>query len=248
MLLSSHDAATADNRGVERSHVRGASIGRFLTDVVSQVRFALQQEGELVSLVERMQDRYQKGLAQQAPQVRAGDWGAGSGGARLWSADLAVSAYAVGNSSRVSSVAVLRPPMTPVASGRWPHCATAGVHTTAECRPAMQVVPVRRWTPKQTAQHENQRQRQDKRHAERVQHRQGHRLEQRSFDALQRQDREVHDGDDRFTEYRGPAVLDRRIAHYIQALIGGQIATAGLTRFAQSAHGSFDADDRAISD
>ena len=36
--------------------MRGASIGRFLTDVVSQVRFALQQEGELVSLVERMQD------------------------------------------------------------------------------------------------------------------------------------------------------------------------------------------------
>ena len=55
---------------LEKSKVRGASAGRLLTDVVSLVRFALQQEGELVPHAERVQARYQNWLAQQANHGR----------------------------------------------------------------------------------------------------------------------------------------------------------------------------------
>jgi type I restriction enzyme R subunit len=50
---------------LERSKVRGAGAERLLTDIVSLVRFALQQEGELVPHVERVQTRFQSWLAQQ---------------------------------------------------------------------------------------------------------------------------------------------------------------------------------------
>lgn len=55
---------------LERSKVRGASAGRLLTDVVSLVRFALRQEGELVPHQERVQERFQNWLAQQANRGR----------------------------------------------------------------------------------------------------------------------------------------------------------------------------------
>lgn len=56
---------------LDASKVRGASAGRLLTDVVSLVRFALHQEGELVSHTERVQARYENWLAQQANKGRA---------------------------------------------------------------------------------------------------------------------------------------------------------------------------------
>ena len=56
---------------LERSKVRGASAGRMLTDVVSLVRFALHQDPELVPHAERVQERYQNWLAQQANKGRA---------------------------------------------------------------------------------------------------------------------------------------------------------------------------------
>lgn len=56
---------------LEKSKVRGASAGRLLTDVVSLVRFALHQDGELIPHAERVQARYQSWLVQQANQGRA---------------------------------------------------------------------------------------------------------------------------------------------------------------------------------
>jgi type I restriction enzyme R subunit len=56
---------------LERSKVRGASAQRLLTDVVSLVRFALHQEGELVPHVERVRARFDGWLAQQEAQGRA---------------------------------------------------------------------------------------------------------------------------------------------------------------------------------
>jgi len=56
---------------LEKSKVRGASAGRLLTDVVSLVRFALDQDNELVPHEERVQARYQTWLALQANGGRA---------------------------------------------------------------------------------------------------------------------------------------------------------------------------------
>ena len=56
---------------LERSKVRGASASRLLTDVVSLVRFAMHQEGELVPHAERVQARFQNWLAQQANTGRS---------------------------------------------------------------------------------------------------------------------------------------------------------------------------------
>jgi type I restriction enzyme R subunit len=56
---------------LEQSKVRGASAGRLLTDVVSLVRFALHQEGELVPHSDRVNSRYVAWLAQQSNQGRA---------------------------------------------------------------------------------------------------------------------------------------------------------------------------------
>jgi type I restriction enzyme R subunit len=50
---------------LEKSKVRGAGAERLLTDVVSLVRFALHQDGELVPHAERVQNRFQSWLAQQ---------------------------------------------------------------------------------------------------------------------------------------------------------------------------------------
>jgi type I restriction enzyme R subunit len=51
---------------LETSRVRGASAERLLTDIVSLVRFALQQDGELVPHADRVRQRFQDWLAQQA--------------------------------------------------------------------------------------------------------------------------------------------------------------------------------------
>jgi type I restriction enzyme R subunit len=56
---------------LEASKVRGASAGRLLTDVVSLVRFALHQEGELVPHSERVQKRYLDWLSQQSNKGRS---------------------------------------------------------------------------------------------------------------------------------------------------------------------------------
>src|SRR5438093_3812793 len=56
---------------LEKSKVRGASAQRLLTDIVSLVRFALHQDGELVPHAERVHERYQTWLAQQANKGRA---------------------------------------------------------------------------------------------------------------------------------------------------------------------------------
>ena len=50
---------------LEKSKVRGAGAERLLTDVVSLVRFALHQDGELVPHTERVRARFQSWLAQQ---------------------------------------------------------------------------------------------------------------------------------------------------------------------------------------
>lgn len=55
---------------LEKSKVRGASAGRLLTDIVSLVRFALHQEGELVPHVERVQSRFESWIAQQENRGR----------------------------------------------------------------------------------------------------------------------------------------------------------------------------------
>src|SRR5262249_44157061 len=56
---------------LEKSKVRGASAGRLLTDIVSLVRFALHQEGELVPHADRVRERYENWLAQQTNKGRA---------------------------------------------------------------------------------------------------------------------------------------------------------------------------------
>ncbi|XXY17163.1 type I restriction-modification enzyme R subunit C-terminal domain-containing protein [Sorangium sp. So ce216] len=55
---------------LERDKVRGAGAGRLLTDVVSLVRFALHQEEELVPFRERVQERFELWMTQQANQGR----------------------------------------------------------------------------------------------------------------------------------------------------------------------------------
>jgi len=55
---------------LEKSKVRGASAGRLLTDVVSLVRFALHQENELVPHAQRVQQRFENWIAQQANKGR----------------------------------------------------------------------------------------------------------------------------------------------------------------------------------
>jgi len=55
---------------LEKSKVRGASGERLLTDIVSLVRFALQQDGELVPYPDRVGERYQHWLAQQLNRGR----------------------------------------------------------------------------------------------------------------------------------------------------------------------------------
>jgi type I restriction enzyme R subunit len=56
---------------LEKSKVRGASGQRLLTDIVSLVRFALHQEGELVPHADRVRERYEEWLAQQENKGRA---------------------------------------------------------------------------------------------------------------------------------------------------------------------------------
>jgi type I restriction enzyme R subunit len=55
---------------LEKSKVRGVSGERLLTDIVSLIRFALRQEGELVPHADRIRDRYQHWLAQQVNMGR----------------------------------------------------------------------------------------------------------------------------------------------------------------------------------
>jgi type I restriction enzyme R subunit len=55
---------------LEKSKVRGASAQRLLTDIVSLVRFALHQDGELIPHADRVHQRYHHWLAQQANQSR----------------------------------------------------------------------------------------------------------------------------------------------------------------------------------
>jgi len=56
---------------LKASKVRGASAGRLLTDVVSLVRFALQLDDELVPHADRVEERFERWLAQQANTGRA---------------------------------------------------------------------------------------------------------------------------------------------------------------------------------
>jgi type I restriction enzyme, R subunit len=56
---------------LEKSKVRGASGQRLLTDIVSLVRFALHQEGELVPHADRVHQRFEEWLSQQENQGRA---------------------------------------------------------------------------------------------------------------------------------------------------------------------------------
>jgi type I restriction enzyme R subunit len=56
---------------LEKSRVRGASASRLLVDVVSLVRFALEQDGELVPHGERVRERFDRWLGQQENQGRA---------------------------------------------------------------------------------------------------------------------------------------------------------------------------------
>ena len=55
---------------LEKSKVRGASAQRLLTDMVSLVRFALHQDGELVPYADRVRERFQQWLAQQQNKGR----------------------------------------------------------------------------------------------------------------------------------------------------------------------------------
>lgn len=55
---------------LEKSKVRGASAQRLLTDIVSLVRFALHRDGELVPHADRVRERYESWLAQQANKGR----------------------------------------------------------------------------------------------------------------------------------------------------------------------------------
>jgi len=56
---------------LEASKVRGASAKKLLTDIVSLVRYALHQEGELVPHADRVQRRFDTWLGQQGNQGRA---------------------------------------------------------------------------------------------------------------------------------------------------------------------------------
>lgn len=55
---------------LEKSKVHGASAQRLLTDIVSLVRFALHQDGELIPHADRVRERFQNWLAQQANKGR----------------------------------------------------------------------------------------------------------------------------------------------------------------------------------
>jgi len=55
---------------LEKSKVRGAAAQRLLTDIVSLVRFALHQDGELVPHADRVHERFQNWLAQQENKGR----------------------------------------------------------------------------------------------------------------------------------------------------------------------------------
>jgi type I restriction enzyme, R subunit len=55
---------------LEKSKVRGASPQRLLTDIVSLVRFALHQDGELVPHADRVREKFQNWLVQQANKGR----------------------------------------------------------------------------------------------------------------------------------------------------------------------------------
>ena len=55
---------------LERDKVRGAGAGRLLTDVVSLVRHALGQEEELWPFAERVGERFDRWMAQQASRGR----------------------------------------------------------------------------------------------------------------------------------------------------------------------------------
>jgi type I restriction enzyme R subunit len=55
---------------LEKSKVRGASAQRLLTDIVSLVRFALQQDDELVPHADRVRERFQRWLSQQTSKGR----------------------------------------------------------------------------------------------------------------------------------------------------------------------------------
>ena len=50
--------------------MRGASGKRLLTDIVSLVRFALHQDDELVPYAERVRERFESWMAQQANRGR----------------------------------------------------------------------------------------------------------------------------------------------------------------------------------
>ena len=56
---------------LEKSRVRGASAGRLLVDVVSLVKFALHQEGELVPHADRVRERFESWLAAQENRGKA---------------------------------------------------------------------------------------------------------------------------------------------------------------------------------
>jgi type I restriction enzyme R subunit len=55
---------------LEKSKVHGASAQRLLTDIVSLVRFALHQDGELMPHADRVRERFQDWLAQQTNNGR----------------------------------------------------------------------------------------------------------------------------------------------------------------------------------
>lgn len=55
---------------LDKDKVRGASGQRLLTDIVSLVRFALHRDGELVPHAERVKERFENWLAQQANSGR----------------------------------------------------------------------------------------------------------------------------------------------------------------------------------
>ena len=56
---------------LERDKVRGASVQRLLTDLVSLVRYALHQDAELVPYPERVQERFRAWLQQQETAGRS---------------------------------------------------------------------------------------------------------------------------------------------------------------------------------
>ena len=58
---------------LEKSKVRGASAGRLLTDVVSLIRFALHKENELIPYPERVNERFDRWMADQQGRSRFTD-------------------------------------------------------------------------------------------------------------------------------------------------------------------------------